>query len=89
MRYRVISHSPADVEAAQRGEDVSLTGDIVDDKGDRNAVFALAFTIHSFQGKTFTGRTLWIDARRAWDYAMLYTAISRCQIISQIRIFFE
>ena len=88
-RYRVTSHSAADVAAAQRGEDVSLTGDIVDDKGSRAAVFALAFTIHSFQGKTFTGGTLWIDARRAWDYAMLYTAISRCQTISQIRLFFE
>jgi hypothetical protein len=88
-RYRITSHSAADVAAAQRGEDVSLTGDIVEVKGTRAAVFALAFTIHSFQGKTFTGRTLWIDARRAWDYAMLYTAISRCQTISQIRLFFE
>jgi ATP-dependent exoDNAse (exonuclease V) alpha subunit len=77
------------VAAAQRGEDVSLTGEIVEVKGTRAAVFALAFTIHSFQGKTFTGGTLWIDARRAWDYAMLYTAISRCQTISQIRLFFE
>lgn len=88
-RYRVTSHTSADVAAATRGENVSLTGDIVDEKGDRAAVFALAFTIHSFQGKTFTGNRLWIDARRAWDYAMLYTAISRCQTISQIRIFFE
>lgn len=88
-RYRVTSHTSLDVAAAQRGEEVSLTGDIVEEKGSRAAVFALAFTIHSFQGKTFTGRTLWIDARRAWDYAMLYTAISRCQTISQVRIFFE
>jgi hypothetical protein len=88
-RYRVTSHTSADVAAAQRGEEVSLTGDIIDEKGSRAAVFALAFTIHSFQGKTFTGRTLWIDARRSWDYAMLYTAISRCQTISQVRIFFE
>lgn len=89
VKYRVVSHTAADIARAQRGEDVSLTGDIVVEKGDRTAVFALAFTIHSFQGKTFEGTTLWIDARRAWDYAMLYTAISRCRTLSQVRLFFD
>lgn len=87
-RYRVSRHSPADVKAAQEGREAYLTGDIVRRKVP-NAVFSLAFTIHSFQGKTFSEGRLWIDARRAWDYAMLYTAISRCQRLEQIRILFE
>jgi hypothetical protein len=89
-RYRVTRHIMADVVKAQSGEgaDVLLTGDITNKKVP-NAEFCLAFTIHSFQGKTFTGKRLWIDARRVWDYAMLYTAISRCQTADQIRIMFE
>jgi ATP-dependent exoDNAse (exonuclease V) alpha subunit len=87
-RYRVVRHTLADVAAAQAGEDVLLTGDITT-RNVPNAQFCLAFTIHSFQGKTFTGRRLWIDARRVWDYAMLYTAISRCRSLEQIRIMFE
>jgi hypothetical protein len=89
-RYRVTRHTGADVVKAQtgEGEGILLTGDITSKKVP-NAQFCLAFTIHSFQGKTFAGRRLWIDARRVWDYAMLYTAISRCQTADQIRIFFE
>jgi hypothetical protein len=88
VRYRVFRHTAADVKAAQEGREAYLTGDIVRKKLP-SAVFALAFTIHSFQGKTFSEGRLWIDARRAWDYAMLYTAISRCQRLEQIRILFE
>lgn len=87
-RYRVVRHTAADVKAAQEGSEAYLTGDIVRKKVP-SAVFALAFTIHSFQGKTFSDGKLWIDARKAWDYAMLYTAISRCQRLDQIRILFE
>lgn len=87
-RYRVVRHTAADVKAAQEGREAYLTGDIVRKKVP-SAVFTLAFTIHSFQGKTFSDGKLWIDARRVWDYAMLYTAISRCQRLDQIRIIFE
>jgi hypothetical protein len=87
-KYRIVRHSAADVLAAQEGREAYLTGEITSKRTDRG-VFCLAFTIHSFQGKTFEGRRLWIDARRVWDYAMLYTAISRCQTADQIRILFD
>jgi hypothetical protein len=87
-RYRIARHTAADVKAAQEGHEAYLTGDITRKKTPCG-VFTLAFTIHSFQGKTFSDGRLWIDARRVWDYAMLYTAISRCQRLEQIRIMFE
>ena len=44
-----------------------------------------AFTIHSIQGETAEHK-LYIDERKMWDPTHWYTAISRAQYLSQIRI---
>jgi hypothetical protein len=89
-KYRVTSHTRADLMARMDGDTSKLlTGEISNFPVPRS-IPALAFTMHSFQGKTFEGPgTLWIDARRVWDYAMLYTAISRCRRLEHLRICFE
>jgi hypothetical protein len=44
-----------------------------------------SFTTHSYQGQTITEGNVWIVIDDAFEYAMLYTAISRCVSYSQLR----
>lgn len=44
-----------------------------------------SFTTHSYQGKTISNGNVWIVVDDAFEYAMLYTAISRCVSYSQLR----
>jgi hypothetical protein len=44
-----------------------------------------AFTIHSFQGKTVDNGRVWIFVDDMFEYAMLYTAVSRAVNFSQLR----
>ena len=44
-----------------------------------------SFTIHSYQGQTIESGNVWIVIDDMFDYAMLYTAVSRCVSFSQLR----
>ena len=44
-----------------------------------------SFTIHSFQGRTIENGNIWIFIDDLFEYAMLYTAVSRAVRISQIK----
>jgi hypothetical protein len=44
-----------------------------------------SFTIHSYQGKTIESGNIWIFIDDLFEYAMLYTAVSRAVNISQIK----
>ena len=44
-----------------------------------------AFTIHSFQGKTVDSGKVWIFVDDMFEYAMLYTAVSRAVHFDQLR----
>ena len=44
-----------------------------------------SFTIHSYQGKTIDSGNIWIAIDDLFEYAMLYTAISRAVSIDQIK----
>jgi hypothetical protein len=44
-----------------------------------------SFTIHSYQGKTIEAGDIWIFIDDLFEYAMLYTAISRAVNFSQIK----
>jgi len=44
-----------------------------------------SFTIHSYQGKTIETGRVWIFIDDLFEYAMLYTAVSRAVSIDQIR----
>lgn len=44
-----------------------------------------SFTIHSYQGQTIESGNVWIIIDDMFDYAMLYTAVSRCVSFSQLR----
>lgn len=44
-----------------------------------------SFTIHSYQGKTIKTGNVWIVIDDMFDYAMLYTAVSRCERIEQLK----
>jgi hypothetical protein len=44
-----------------------------------------AFTIHSFQGKTVDSGRVWIFVDDMFEYAMLYTAVSRAVSFDQLR----
>ena len=46
-----------------------------------------SFTIHSYQGKTIESGNIWIAIDDMFEYAMLYTAISRAVSIHQIKFF--
>lgn len=48
-----------------------------------------SFTIHSYQGKTEPQKTMWIVLKDMFDYAMLYTAISRCCYMYQLKFIFD
>ena len=43
-----------------------------------------SFTIHSFQGLTINEGKVFISLNDCFEYAMLYTAVSRCVHFSQI-----
>jgi hypothetical protein len=44
-----------------------------------------SFTIHSYQGQTIETGNVWIVIDDMFDYAMLYTAVSRCIHFEQLR----
>jgi hypothetical protein len=44
-----------------------------------------SFTIHSYQGKTIEKGNIWIFIDDLFEYAMLYTAVSRAVNMSQIK----
>jgi len=44
-----------------------------------------SFTIHSYQGQTIESGNVWIVIDDMFDYAMLYTAVSRCVRFDQLR----
>ena len=44
-----------------------------------------SFTIHSYQGKTIESGNIWIFIDDLFEYAMLYTAVSRAVNYSQIK----
>jgi hypothetical protein len=44
-----------------------------------------SFTIHSYQGKTIESGSVWIFIDDLFEYAMLYTAVSRAVNMSQIK----
>jgi len=44
-----------------------------------------SFTIHSYQGKTIEDGTIWIYVDDMFEYAQLYTAVSRAVHFSQLR----
>lgn len=44
-----------------------------------------SFTIHSYQGQTIESGNVWIIIDDMFDYAMLYTAVSRCVHFNQLR----
>jgi hypothetical protein len=44
-----------------------------------------SFTIHSYQGQTIETGNVWIVIDDMFDYAMLYTAVSRCVRFEQLR----
>ena len=44
-----------------------------------------SFTIHSYQGQTIETGNVWIVIDDMFDYAMLYTAVSRCVRFDQLR----
>jgi hypothetical protein len=44
-----------------------------------------SFTIHSYQGQTIESGNVWIVIDDMFDYAMLYTAVSRCVRFEQLR----
>jgi ATP-dependent exoDNAse (exonuclease V) alpha subunit len=44
-----------------------------------------SFTIHSYQGKTIETGNVWIFIDDLFEYAMLYTAVSRAVNFSQIK----
>ena len=44
-----------------------------------------SFTIHSYQGKTIESGNIWIFIDDLFEYAMLYTAVSRAVNFSQIK----
>jgi hypothetical protein len=44
-----------------------------------------SFTIHSYQGKTIESGNVWIFIDDLFEYAMLYTAVSRAVNMSQIK----
>jgi ATP-dependent exoDNAse (exonuclease V) alpha subunit len=46
-----------------------------------------SFTIHSFQGRTVESGTIWICINDLFEYAMLYTAVSRAVNYSQLKFF--
>jgi len=46
-----------------------------------------SFTTHSYQGKTIESGRVWICIDDAFEYAMLYTAISRAVSFDQLRFF--
>lgn len=46
-----------------------------------------SFTIHAYQGKTIETGTVWICIDDLFEYAMLYTAVSRAVSFSQIKFF--
>jgi hypothetical protein len=46
-----------------------------------------SFTIHAYQGKTIETGNIWICIDDLFEYAMLYTAVSRAVNISQIKFF--
>jgi len=46
-----------------------------------------SFTIHSYQGKTIETGRVWICIDDMFEYAMLYTAVSRAVSFDQIRFF--
>ena len=74
-KYRVIKNS-----------DVHSNGDIIfEDIGPKKCVLQHAFTTHSVQGETVTGK-LFIHQECLGELRMLYTAISRAQYASQIVI---
>jgi hypothetical protein len=46
-----------------------------------------SFTIHAYQGKTIESGRVWICINDLFEYAMLYTAVSRAVSIDQIKFF--
>ena len=48
-----------------------------------------SFTIHSFQGLTIETGKVFICISDIFEYAMIYTAISRCVNMSQIVFFYH
>ena len=46
-----------------------------------------SFTTHSYQGKTIESGRVWICIDDAFEYAMLYTAVSRAVSFDQLRFF--
>ena len=89
-KYICKRHEYGDIVKRFQGMDSYLTGDIVIDNNDElinNKKFNQqdAFTIHGFQGKTIKkGSKMFIDMKSIFDYAQLYTAISRVEYLSQI-----
>ena len=45
-----------------------------------------SFTIHSYQGQTIESGNVWIVIDDMFDYAMLYTAVSRCVRFEQLQL---
>jgi hypothetical protein len=66
------------------GENIPVNGEILSEKVDDTCVEKVAFTIHSFQGKTIESDKLFIVMDDMFDYAMFYTAISRVRYYNQI-----
>lgn len=67
------------------GESIPVNGEILSEKIDETCVPRVAFTIHSFQGKTIPETDkLFIVMNDMFDYAMFYTAISRVRVYEQI-----
>lgn len=88
-KYLCIKHNYGDIVKRNRGDEAYLNGDIVcdiepSDKFEQRD----AFTIHGFQGKTINEGRLFIDMRNIFDYAQLYTAVSRVKFLNQIYILY-
>ncbi|KAJ1616007.1 hypothetical protein T492DRAFT_1115541 [Pavlovales sp. CCMP2436] len=48
--------------------------------------FSPTSTIHSYQGITFEGGTLYLDLNMVWDVRMLYVAVSRVRRLDRLAI---
>lgn len=86
--YKVMKHSFEDVARKCAGHrDVYLHGEVLDFPIEGRTELVHAFTVHSFQGKTISiDKKCYVDLSYLRNNQDIYTALSRCRSVSQLRL---
>lgn len=86
-KYTCVEHSRTDVYKSFSDDTILLKGDVkIDGECPKRSKRSHGYTIHAIQGRTWETGTLFIDMRRIFDYAQLYTALSRVKFLHQIQL---